>query len=56
VGELLPRFSIDKPDWHAPRIESIDYASMLFGLAGIHPRLGMKFFDDKTRFTFNKKN
>ena len=55
VGALLPRFSVDKPDWHAPRIEAIDYASMLFGLAGIHPRLGMKFFDDKTTFTFNKE-
>ena len=56
VGELLPRFSVDKPDWHAPRIEAIDYASMLCGLAGIHPRLGLKFFDDKTRFTFNHSN
>ena len=54
VGDLFQRFSVDKSDWHAPRIESIDYASMLFGLAGIHPKLGMKFFDEKTKFTFNK--
>ena len=54
VGELLPRFSVDEPEWHAPRIESIDFSSMLFGLAAIHPRLGMNFFGDKTKFTFNK--
>ena len=54
VGDLLPRFSVDKPEWRASRIESIDYASMLFGLAGIHPHLGLKFFQDKTKFTFNK--
>ena len=54
VGELLPRFSVDKPDWHASRIESIDFSSMLFGLAGIHPHLGMKFFGEKTKFTFNQ--
>ncbi len=55
-GNLLPRFSVDKPDWRAHRIESIDYASMIFGLAGIHPQLGMRFFDEKSKFTFNKKN
>ncbi len=54
VGALLPRFSADKPEWHASRIESIDYASMVFGLAGVHPQLGMKFFAEKTRFTFNR--
>lgn len=56
VGDLLPRFSVDRPDWHAGRIEAIDFSSMLFGLAGIHPQLGMKFFDEKTQFTFNQKN
>ncbi len=52
VGDLLPRFSVEKPDWRPRRIESIDFASMLFGLAAIHPELGMKFFQEKTKFTF----
>ncbi len=51
AGELLPRFSLEKPAWKPRRIESIDFASMLFGLAGIHPELGMKFFHEKTKFT-----
>lgn len=54
AGELLPRFSLDKLDWQPMRIESIDLASMLFGLAGIHHELGMKFFHQKTKFTFGK--
>lgn len=54
VGELLPRFSLDHPDWRPMRIESIDFASMLFGLAGIHSDLGMEFFHQKTKFTFGK--
>lgn len=52
VGDLLPRFSLEKPDWRPMRIESIDFASMLFGLAGIHPDLGMKFFHERSKFTF----
>lgn len=52
VGKLLPRFSLKNPDWRAPRIEAIDYSSMLFGLAASHPKLGMKFFVKGTRFTF----
>ena len=56
VGDLLPRFCVDNPDWHPKTIESIDYSSMIFGLAGIHPQLGMKFFDEKTKFTFAPKN
>lgn len=54
VGDLLPRFSVDKPEWHAPRIESIDYASMLYGLAELHPQLGASFFAEKTKLTFNR--
>ena len=26
VGDLLPRFSVSKPDWHAGRIEPIDFS------------------------------
>ena len=44
AGEILPRFSVEQPSWRPPRIESIDYASMIFGLAAIHPDLGMEFF------------
>lgn len=54
-GELLPRFSVKNPDWRASRIESIDYASMVFGLAAIHPKLGTKFFEKTTRVTFVTK-
>ena len=55
VGDLLPRFSVDKPEWCAKEINAIDQSSMLFGLAAIHPKLGMKFFQEKTRFTFNQQ-
>ena len=54
VGDLLPRFSVDQTWWCADEINAIDQSSMLFGLAAIHPKLGMKFFQEKTRFTFNK--
>lgn len=54
VGDLLPRFSPDEHEWRHHRIEAIDFASMLFGLAGIHPKLGRKFFQDRTRMTFNQ--
>ena len=55
VGDLLPRFSVDQPWWCADEINAIDQSSMLFGLAAVHPKLGMKFFQEKTRFTFNSK-
>lgn len=54
AGEILPRFSIEKPLWRPHRIESIDYASMIFGLAAIHPDLGMAFFRKGTKFTFER--
>lgn len=54
VGDLLPRFSLDHPEWKPDQIESIDFASMLFGLAAIHPNLGMEFFQKGTAFTFAK--
>jgi hypothetical protein len=53
VGEILPRFSIDHPNWKPHRIEAIDYSSMLFGLAAINDKLGLKFFREKSQFTFN---
>ena len=52
VGKIVPRFSVKHPDWQAQRIEAIDYSSMLFGLAASHPKLGMKFFVEGTRFSF----
>lgn len=54
VGDILPRFCVDNPAWHPSHVEAIDYSSMLFGLAAIDPRLGPKFFEQKTRFTFNR--
>jgi hypothetical protein len=56
AGELVPRFSLEDTKWQPERIESIDFASMVFGLAGIHPDLGMKFFHEKSRFTFEAGN
>ena len=55
VGNLLPRFSVDQPQWCAENVNAIDQSSMLFGLAAIHPKLGMKFFQEKTRFTFEQQ-
>jgi hypothetical protein len=55
VGDLVPRFSVDEPGWRHHRIEAIDFASMLFGLAGVHPELGMEFFGRATRFTFGSE-
>ena len=55
VGDLLPRFSVDQPQWCAGDVNAIDQSSMLFGLAAIHPKLGMKFFQEKTRFTFEQQ-
>ncbi|MFW2384612.1 MAG: hypothetical protein ACN4GG_02165 [Akkermansiaceae bacterium] len=52
VGELLPRFSVDNPAWRAHRIEAIDYSSMIYGLAAIHPDLGMAFFQKTTKVSF----
>ena len=52
AGDLLPRFSVDDAGWRHHRIEAIDLASMMFGLAAVHPNLGMKFFHEKSRMTF----
>lgn len=52
VGKILPRFSVKHSGWWAPRVEAIDYSSMLFGLAASHSELGMVFFRKGTRFSF----
>jgi len=51
VGILLPRFSLDHPEWKPKHIESIDFSSMLFGTAAMHPDLGTAFFREKMMFT-----
>jgi hypothetical protein len=53
-GEILPRWSPKLPGWRSSRIPGIDFSSLIFGLAAHHPKLGMKFFKDKTKFTFNQ--
>jgi hypothetical protein len=55
AGDLLPRFSVTKPAWHATRIEAIDYSSMIFGIAAVHPDLGIPFFRKATRFSFEAR-
>ena len=54
VGDLVPRFSLEEPDWRPARIEAIDFAPMLFGFAAERPDFGIKFFGENTKFTFVK--
>jgi hypothetical protein len=51
AGILLPRFSMEYGEWKPNSIESIDFASMLFGTAALHPDLGLDFFREGIRFT-----
>lgn len=52
-GTILPRFVPHRP-WKPYRLAGVDFSCLLFGLAAHHPKLGMEFFREKTRFTFNK--
>ena len=51
AGVLIPRFSMKDSDWRPGRIESIDFSSMLFGTAAMHPDIGLDFFKKRFRFT-----
>lgn len=53
-GALLPQWSPTHPGWRPIRLPGIDYSSWLFGMAAHHPKLGLEFFQNKTRFTFNQ--
>ena len=53
-GTLLPRYTTKDPHWRPTRLAGVDFSCMLFGMAALHPKLGMKFFKEKTRFTFNQ--
>jgi hypothetical protein len=53
-GTILPRFVPDNPTWKPQRIAGVDFSCLLFGMAAHHPKLGMRFFREKTKFTFNK--
>jgi hypothetical protein len=55
-GVILSQWSPLHPDWKPIRIPGIDYSSWLFGMAAYHPKLGMNFFREKTKFTFNLKD
>ena len=55
VGEILPRWSPDKPEWKPGRIAAVDFSCMMFGLAASHPKLGVDFFREATEFTFEGK-
>lgn len=54
AGILLPRFSMEQRDWRPTRIESIDFSSMLFGTAAMHPAIGLDFFQERFRFTVER--
>ena len=54
-GFVLPRWSPAHPGWQSPRLPGVDFSSLMFGLAAHHPELGMDFFREKTRFTFNNR-
>lgn len=51
-GTILPGFVPGNPDWRAWRLPGVDFSSLMYGLAAHHPRLGMGFFREATRFTF----
>lgn len=51
-GTILPRFVPGKP-WKPYRLAGVDFSCLLFGMAAWHPDLGMRFFRNNTRFTFN---
>ena len=53
-GVILSQWSPTHPDWQPKRLPGIDFSSWLFGMAAHHPKLGMKFFREKTKFTFNQ--
>jgi len=53
-GVILPRWSPAHPGWQSHRLPGVDFSSLMFGMAAHHPRLGMDFFREKTRFTFNQ--
>ena len=53
-GIILPQWSPTHPEWRSSYLPGIDYSSWLFGMASHHPKIGMKFFQEKTKFTFNQ--
>ncbi len=54
-GEILPRFSPKEPSWRPGRLAGVDFGCLLFGTAALHPGLGMEFFREKSRFSFEKR-
>ncbi|MBT3375182.1 MAG: sulfatase-like hydrolase/transferase [Lentisphaerae bacterium] len=54
-GEILPRFSPKRPSWRPGRLAGADFGCLPFGPAALHPGLGMEFFREKSRFTFEKR-
>jgi len=47
TGEkVLWRYSLRDPSWRSPQISGIDISTLLFGLASLHPMLGLQFFKD----------
>ncbi len=53
-GTILPGFVPGNEKWRAWRIPGVDFSSLMFGMAAHHPKLGMRFFKEKTKFTFNQ--
>ncbi len=54
-GTILPGFVPDNDKWKAWRIPGVDFCSLMFGMAAHHPKLGIRFFEEKTKFSFNSR-
>jgi hypothetical protein len=54
-GTILPRFAPQEKDWKPWRFAAVDFSCGLYGLASMHPKLGMKWIKEKNRFTFRQK-
>jgi hypothetical protein len=53
-GVLLPRY-VPGESWKPFRFAAVDFSSGLYGLASMHPKLGMKWLKEKNRFTFRQR-
>ena len=52
---MIPwRRSVLHPNWKPKAVQGIDLSPLLFGLAALHPQLGIRFFEEKTQLTYKK--
>ena len=46
------RTSIKDPQWKPRAVQGIDLSPLLFGLAALHPDIGLQFFEEKTKLNY----